>query len=42
MTAVEPFEFQTVYGAFWDMVIEQDGKAAVGRSADRFLRAISG
>ena len=26
--------------AFWDMVIEQDGKAEVRRSAERYLRAI--
>jgi hypothetical protein len=23
--AVEPFEYDRVYGAFWDMVIESDG-----------------
>jgi glyoxylase-like metal-dependent hydrolase (beta-lactamase superfamily II) len=39
--AVEPFEFDRVYGAFWDTVIEQDGTAAVRRSAERYLRAIS-
>ena len=38
--AVEPFEYDRVYGAFWDMVIERDGKAAVQRSAERYLRAI--
>jgi hypothetical protein len=38
--AVEPFEYDRVYGAFWDMVIERDGKAAVARSAERYLRAI--
>ncbi len=38
--AVEPFEYDRVYGAFWDTVIEQDGKAAVERSAERYLRAI--
>jgi hypothetical protein len=40
--AVEPFEFDRVYGAFWDMVIEKDGKAVVGRSAERYLKAIRG
>lgn len=40
--AVEPFNFDRVYSAFWDMVIEKDGKAAVNRSAERYLRAISG
>jgi glyoxylase-like metal-dependent hydrolase (beta-lactamase superfamily II) len=39
--AVEPFEYERVYGAFWDTVIEQDGKASVRRSAERYLRAIS-
>jgi glyoxylase-like metal-dependent hydrolase (beta-lactamase superfamily II) len=38
--AVEPFESDRVYGAFWDLVIERDGKAAVQRSADRYVRAI--
>ena len=37
--AVEPFEYD---GAIWDTVIERDGKAAVARSAERYLRAISG
>jgi hypothetical protein len=37
--AVEPFEYDRVYGAFWDMVIEADGKAVVKRSAERYLRA---
>jgi hypothetical protein len=38
--AVEPFEYDRIYGAFWDMVIETDGEAAVQRSAERYLRAI--
>ena len=38
--ALEPFEYDRVYGAFWDMVIDRDGKAAVKRSAARYLRAI--
>lgn len=38
--SVEPFSFDRIYGAFWDMVIEQDGKAVVKRSAERYLRAI--
>jgi hypothetical protein len=40
--AVEPFEYERVYGAFWDTVIERDGKAAVARSAERYRRAING
>jgi len=38
--SVEPFEYDRVYGAFWDMVIERGGKAVVQRSAQRYLRAI--
>jgi glyoxylase-like metal-dependent hydrolase (beta-lactamase superfamily II) len=38
--AVAPFAYDRVYGAFWDTVIERDGKAAVARSAQRYLRAI--
>lgn len=38
--AVEPFDYDRVYGAFWDMVIERDGKATVERSVERYLRAI--
>jgi hypothetical protein len=37
---VEPFEYDRLYRAFCDMVIEQDSKAAVKRSAERYLRAI--
>ena len=40
--AVEPFPYERVYGAFWDTVIERDGKAVVKRSAERYLRAIGG
>ena len=38
--AVGPFEYDRVYGAFWGMVIDRDGKAVVKRSAERYLRAI--
>jgi hypothetical protein len=38
--ALESLEYDRVYGAFWDTMIERDGKAAVKRSAERYLRAI--
>jgi hypothetical protein len=41
VNAVEPFEFERVYGAFHAMDLVGDGKAAVRRSAERYLRAIS-
>jgi glyoxylase-like metal-dependent hydrolase (beta-lactamase superfamily II) len=42
LKAVEPFQYDRIYGAFWDMVIEQDGKQVVTRSAERYLKAIKG
>jgi glyoxylase-like metal-dependent hydrolase (beta-lactamase superfamily II) len=38
--AVEPFSFDRIYGGWWDSVVATDGKAAVMRSAARYLRAI--
>jgi hypothetical protein len=42
LAAVQPFEFDRVYGAFHPMDLIGDGKGAVSRSAERYLRAISG
>jgi glyoxylase-like metal-dependent hydrolase (beta-lactamase superfamily II) len=39
--AVEPYPFERIYGAWWDRVIAQDGKAAVRRSVDRYIAAIT-
>jgi hypothetical protein len=41
VAAVEPYPFDRIYGAWWERVIQQDGQAAVQRSAERYLRAIS-
>jgi glyoxylase-like metal-dependent hydrolase (beta-lactamase superfamily II) len=38
--AIEPFAYDRLYGAFWDMVVERDGQAVVKRSAERYLQAI--
>ena len=38
--ALDPFAFETLYGAWWGTVIE-DGKAVVERSAARYVRAVS-
>lgn len=40
--AVEAFEYDRIYGAFWDTVIDPHGKATVIWSAEPYLRAISG
>jgi glyoxylase-like metal-dependent hydrolase (beta-lactamase superfamily II) len=39
--ALEPFEFDSIYGAWWDRFIERDGSAVVRRSADRYVRAVT-
>ena len=38
--AVEPFAFDRIYSAWFDNVVASDGKAAVARSAERYIRAI--
>jgi hypothetical protein len=40
VAAVEPFDFDRLYGAWWGKVVATDAKAAVRRSADRYIRAI--
>jgi hypothetical protein len=40
VAAVEPFAYDRIYGAFWDLTIERDATAAVARSAERYLHAI--
>jgi glyoxylase-like metal-dependent hydrolase (beta-lactamase superfamily II) len=37
---VQPLSFEVIYGAWWGKVVTEDAKAAVGRSADRYLRRI--
>jgi hypothetical protein len=38
--SVQPFDFERVYGAWWDAIADHKGKAAVERSAARYLKAI--
>lgn len=40
--AVEPFDFDRIYGAWWDMNVVEDGKIVVKRSAERYCRALEG
>jgi glyoxylase-like metal-dependent hydrolase (beta-lactamase superfamily II) len=37
---VDPFSFEQIYGAWWKANVLSDAKAAVARSAERYLRAI--
>lgn len=39
--AVDPFAFDRIYSGWWDSVVATDGKAAVARSAERYIRHIS-
>ncbi|MFO7249807.1 MAG: hypothetical protein DIU60_003525, partial [Actinomycetes bacterium] len=34
---LEPFAFDRLYGGWWDSVVESDAKAAVWRSAERYI-----
>ena len=38
--AVRPFAYDRIYSGWWDRVLDHDGKAAVQRSAERYIAAI--
>ncbi|WP_462187138.1 MULTISPECIES: MBL fold metallo-hydrolase [unclassified Frankia] len=38
---LEPFDFEVVYGAFWQAIVRAGGRAAVRRSAERYLRFVA-
>jgi hypothetical protein len=40
--AVEPFDFERIYGAWWGRVVQSNAKAAVQYSAERYIRALEG
>jgi hypothetical protein len=40
--ALEPYDFDVIYGAWWDRLVRQNGKAIVRRSAERYGRALRG
>lgn len=39
---VDPYAFERIYGAWFDLRVAADGNAAVRRSADRYVRALGG
>ena len=39
---LEPFPFERIYGGWFDLVVRADAKAALRRSAERYLRALEG
>jgi glyoxylase-like metal-dependent hydrolase (beta-lactamase superfamily II) len=42
VAALEPYEFDTIYGAWWDRIVRRDGKAIVRQSAERYVAALRG
>ena len=40
LETIEPFSFEQIYGGWWQANVRSDAKAAVSRSAQRYLRAI--
>lgn len=40
--ALEPYDFERIYGGWWHSVIARDAKAALARSVARYLAAIDG
>lgn len=40
VAAVEPFDYDRIYSAWWDKITFEDGKQAVRRSAERYIAAI--
>jgi glyoxylase-like metal-dependent hydrolase (beta-lactamase superfamily II) len=39
--ALAPYPFEKIFGAWWNQNVSSDGKAALARSVDRYLRAIA-
>ena len=39
--ALEPWEFERIYGAWWGRVVAEYGKDVVRRSAERYVRALA-
>jgi hypothetical protein len=40
--SLEPYPFETIYGAWWGRIVRGDGKGIVKRSAERYVRALAG
>jgi glyoxylase-like metal-dependent hydrolase (beta-lactamase superfamily II) len=41
VAAVDGYAYDRIYGAWWDRVVSEDAKAAVSRSVERYIQAIS-
>jgi hypothetical protein len=38
--ALEAWEFERIYGAWWGRVVREDAEGVVRRSAERYVRAL--
>jgi glyoxylase-like metal-dependent hydrolase (beta-lactamase superfamily II) len=39
--AVAPYEFDRIYGAWWERIVDREAKAAVARSVERYVAALA-
>ena len=42
VSTVEPYRFDRIYGGWWDRIVSRNAKAAIQKSADRYIRWIEG
>lgn len=42
VSSVRPYQFDRIYGGWWDRVVDSGGKDAIQRSADRYIRWVEG
>ena len=42
VASVRPYQFDRIYGGWWDRVVDSDGERVIERSADRYIRWIEG
>jgi hypothetical protein len=40
--ALAPYEYERIYGGWWDPVIDREGKRIVERSAARYIEIVRG
>jgi hypothetical protein len=40
--SLDPYPFETIYGAWWGRIVKGDAKSVVNRSAQRYVRALAG
>ena len=41
LDALAPYDFDRIYGGWWSPVVRRDGKAILGRSAERYLELLT-